>query len=243
MTAPEEGRTADDGELAVRLSRLAMTLEDEGDLQSTLDAIVAAAAATVPGAQHVSISMTRGREHVETRASTSDLARGTDQAQYRTGQGPCLTTLYDKTTKRLPDTAAESRWPRFAVEAASLGIRSLLSVQLYVRGDDLGALNLMSEHPGAFDEDSEHIALLFATHAAVAIVGAEKEEQLRDALSRRDVIGQAMGIAMERYDLTAQRAFSLLARLSQHDNRKLFEIAAEIVSSRDLPGRPATPAR
>nr|WP_255465666.1 ANTAR domain-containing protein [Cellulomonas sp. APG4] len=76
---------------------------------------------------------------------------------------------------------------------------------------------------------------MFATHAAVALVGAEREQQLREALARRDVIGQAMGIVMERFGLAPDRAFGVLVRLSQHANRRLHEIAAEVVETRTLP--------
>lgn len=41
----------------------------------------------------------------------------------------------------------------------------MLSVQLYVEGDDLGASNLHSVETDAFDEESEQLALLFASHA------------------------------------------------------------------------------
>jgi GAF domain-containing protein len=242
-----EDRSTLDDALAAEMSRLAMNFEDEGDLQATLAAIVRAAVGTVPGAEDASISMVRERRHVTTTASTSDLPRRNDQAQYETGEGPCLDTLYERHTVHVPDMASEVRWPAFSARAFALGVGSMLSVQLYVKGDDLGALNLLNPRPHAFDDDSEHIALLFASHAAIAIIGARKEEQLRDALSRRDVIGQAMGILMERYRMTAQQAFSVLIRVSQNSNRKLFLLAEEIVETRDLPAsaqppEPAEPA-
>ena len=223
-------------DLAAELSRVALSLEHEEDLQGTLDAIVGAATGTVPGAQHASISMVKDRREVITRASTSDLPRRTDQAQYDAGEGPCLDVLYQRRTVQVPDMATEQRWPGFSHAASLLGAGSMLSVQLFVKGDDLGALNLLSESPHAFTQDSEHVALLFAAHAAVAIVGAEKEEQLRDALVRRDVIGQAMGIVMERYGLTPKRSFAVLARLSQHRNLKMHDLARQIVQTRILPG-------
>ena len=242
MTAsgPDQGaggaRRGPEG-LAAALGEVARSLEDEGYLESTLDAIVHAAVRTVPGADHASITMVRGRAAVQSRASTSDTALRQDQAQYRTGEGPCLDALYHRRTAHVPDLAAEPRWPRYAAEVAELGVRSLLSVQLFVTGDDLGALTLMAERPRAFDEESEQVALLFAAHAAVAIVGAEKEDQLRDLLSSRDVVGQAMGILMERYDLGSARAFSVLVRLSRHSNRELIGLALEVVRSKDIPAR------
>ncbi|MEP7766181.1 GAF and ANTAR domain-containing protein [Sanguibacter sp. 25GB23B1] len=228
-------------DLAADLSRLARSLEDEDGLDATLDAIVHAAVVSVPGAEHASISMVRGRREVTSRAVTSDLARKNDRAQYDAGEGPCLESLFERRTVTVPDMAAESRWPVFSERSSGLGVASMLSVQLFVAGDDLGALNLLSTRPHAFDEGSEHIALLFASHAAVAIVGAEQEEQLLDTLAQRDVIGQAMGVLMERYGVTSSRAFGLLTRVSQRNNVRLFELAGEIVA-RPGEGRPSRSA-
>ncbi|MCL3862392.1 GAF and ANTAR domain-containing protein [Actinotalea sp. K2] len=232
----DAGTVLTPGDLAAELSRVALSLEQEEDLQGTLDAIVGAAIGTVPGAQHASISMVKDRREVITRASTSELPRRTDNAQYDAGEGPCLDVLYHRRTVQVPQMATEQRWPRFSATASRLGAGSMLCVRLFVNGDDLGALNLLSESPHAFSQDSEDVALLFATHAAVAIVGAAKEEQLRDALVRRDTIGQAMGIVMERYGLTPKRSFAVLARLSQHRNIKLHDLARQIVQTRLLPG-------
>jgi GAF domain-containing protein len=137
----------------------------------------------------------------------------------------------------VPDLAAEHRWPRFTRRAAGLAIASMLAVQLFVRGDDLGALNLFGAGPNAFDEESEHVALLFAAHAAVALAGAQAQEQLREAMGTRAVIGQAQGILMERFCIDDNRAFALLVRASQEGNRKLRDIAADVVQGRRLPPR------
>lgn len=64
----------------------------------------------------------------------------------------------------------------------------------------------------------------------------EEIKQLRLALDHRTVIGQAQGMLMERLDLDAARAFAYLRRVSNHKNRKLFVVAAEMVDSRALRG-------
>ena len=221
--------------LADRLSELARTLEHEHDVEGTLQAIVDTAVSTVPGAGHASISAVRGKREVITLASTSELPRQTDQAQYDTGTGPCLDSLYDRHTVRLDDMATETRWPGFVERAGALGVGSMLSLQLYVEGDDLGALNLLSERPHSFDEESEQVGLLFASHAAVAMAAAGEQQHLREAIRNRDLIGQAKGILMERFSIDADRAFLLLAKASQAVNRKLTAVAQELVASRRLP--------
>jgi GAF domain-containing protein len=66
-----------------------------------------------------------------------------------------------------------------------------VSFQLFVRRDNLGALNLYASRPHAFALAAEEVGLLFASHAAVALAGAQREEQLRFALGTRDAIGPA----------------------------------------------------
>ena len=56
------------------------------------------------------------------------------------------------------------------------------------------------------------------------------------ALDSRTLIGQAVGMIMERYDLDADRAFGVLRRVSQNSNRKLRDVAHELVTTRKTPG-------
>jgi signal transduction histidine kinase/DNA-binding response OmpR family regulator len=60
--------------------------------------------------------------------------------------------------------------------------------------------------------------------------------QLRQALQTNRTIGTAVGIVMSHYELDAQKAFQVLVRTSQQNNRKLHDIAAEVVSTGALPG-------
>jgi GAF domain-containing protein len=151
---------------------------------------------------------------VHTVAATGPLPEQVDRVQYATQQGPCLDSLYDQKTVRMPRLADEQRWPDFVKAAASWAWESMLAVQLYVAGDDLGALNLFSTRVDAFDDEDERVALLFATHAAVAMADAQATERLERAVTSRDLIGQAKGILMERFRITDHQAFLLLVRAS-----------------------------
>src|SRR5690348_9007058 len=204
MTDPEQrgqpstqytGRVARN-DLAEVLGDLARSLQDEQDVDQLLNEIAVAAVDTVPGAEHAGLMVVEARRNVTTRAVTAELVTQVDQAQYRTGEGPCLNAMYEQHTVRLSDMATDSRWPNFSREALATGVRSMLSFQLYVIRDNLGALNLYSSRVAAFTDESEQVGLLFAAHAAVAMAGARRQENLVRALTLRDLIGQAKGILM-----------------------------------------------
>ncbi|TQS41314.1 GAF and ANTAR domain-containing protein [Cryptosporangium phraense] len=230
---PAHRGTPTDYTLAMRLSDLARDLQAE-DPEQTMQGIVVAAVETIPGAAHAGISEVERRRIVRTSAATGDLVRAVDQAQYSTAEGPCLAALFEHRTVHIPDTNAESRWPTFSEKAADLGVRSILSFQLYVANDNLGALNLYAREPRAFDDESEDVGLLFAAHAAVAMADARKVQQLSHAVSVRDQIGQAKGILMERHKITGDQAFALLVRASQHANVKLVDIARYLTETGEL---------
>jgi hypothetical protein len=113
-----------------------------------------------------------------------------------------------------------------------------MSFQLFVRSENLGALNLYADQPGVFSAESREFGTILAQHAAVAMVGAAHESQFRSALATRDIIGQAKGILMERQNLYAAQAFAVLLRASQETNTKLVDVARLVVSER---GRGSTP--
>ena len=233
----DQGGALGEDQLAQQLSEIARHLQHEDTLQNTLMGIVRAAVDNVPGAQFAGISVVQARHKVSTPAWTDEVVRACDRAQYETGQGPCLDSVYEQQTVRLSDMRAEQRWPQFTKRAADLGIGSMLSFQLYVSGDNLGALNLYNSAPGAFSDESEHVGLLLAAHAAVAMASAQREEHLLHAMATRDLIGQAKGILMERYKITGDQAFSLLIRASQDSNIKLRDVADHLITTGELIAR------
>ena len=98
--------------------------------------------------------------------------------------------------------------------------------------DSLGALNLYSRQPGSFDAETRGEGLAFAAQAAVALRSAQHEERLRAGMATRNLIGQAQGILMERFKVTPNQAFAILARISQETNSKLPDVARYLVHTR-----------
>lgn len=228
--------------LAGQLSDLARELQEENDTDALLADIVHAALDLIPHVAAASISLVMGRRTVQSRAASGELPRTIDELQSAFGQGPCIDAAYEERIVRVPDMRLEERWPDFAQAAFEAGASSMLCFQLFVKGDNLGALNLYGEDAGVFDDDSEQVGLLVASHAAIAFYDAQEISQLNMALDTRDVIGQAKGILMERFKITAQQAFLVLTRTSSETNTKLRDVAHHLTGSGEIPARSRTKA-
>jgi transcriptional regulator with GAF, ATPase, and Fis domain len=224
-------------ELAAVLSEFARSVEQERDAHATLVEVVRAAIELVPGCDEASISVVLGRRKMRSEAASGDLARDVDALQERFGEGPCLDAAYEHATVRLSDMATEQRWPQFTKAALQRGVASMLSFQLYVDGDNLGALNLFSRKADAFTDESEHVGLMLAAHAAVAYSAALEKDRMARGLLTQQAIGQAQGILMERYKITGDQAFTVLVRASQRGNVKLRELAARLTRTGEWPGQ------
>ena len=82
------------------------------------------------------------------------------------------------------------------------------------------------------EEETHELAMLFATHATLAIGHSRQVENLYKAIETRTMIGQAVGIVMERYGIDPDAAFNYLVRQAAAQERKLRLVAADIVGAR-----------
>ena len=199
-----------------------------GDLDETLDRITAAAVEVLPEVSHASITVKHPDGRLETFAPTHDMLLGLDAAQYDLQEGPCYDAAVDTVHTTSPRLAEDPRFPRYAPIAVAAGIQAQAGIRLFDAGGANGALNLYSEQPGAF-EDLDGLGRLFTHQSAVALAYARQISQLQEAVKTRQLIGQAVGVAMERFDLDEARAFGFLARLSQDSNVKLREVASRLL--------------
>jgi GAF domain-containing protein len=159
-----------------------------------------------------------------------------DEAQYSSGQGPCLDAFHHQRVNRIDSTADDQRWPEFAKMAHAHGILATLSVPVTARGESLGALNLYSHTAEAFDDHSIDRVETFARQAAIVLANAQVywdarqlNENLQQAMATRATIDYAIGIVMAGGGRSPDEAFQVLVRASQRENRKLRTIAEEIV--------------
>lgn len=223
---------------AVQLvAELAADLADSPTLTELLERALALAVDIVPGCEQAGISLLQNAV-IETPASVGEIAETCDKLQEQLGDGPCVTALLEADVIRIDDMLSDERWPEFAVGAADAGVRSMLACRLATQRDKLGALNMYSTRPAAFGADSEAMAIGYAAHVSLALSALDREANLRQALKSREIIGQAMGILMERHRLTASQAFDVMVHASQRTNVKLRSIAEELVHTGSLPVQP-----
>lgn len=197
------------------------------------------AAAAVPGAQDAAISIITGDQSPVTIAATSDLPLQVDKIQYETGEGPCLQALTNSDVVWSDDLSNDQQWPRFARRAVeATGVRSMASFRLFLAEDRRGALNFYSVESRAFDELAIGVGALFASYASLALLNdlhRERAMSLERALESNREIGIAMGILMARNLCTQDQAFDMLRTASQHTQRKLRDIAAQVRETGSLP--------
>jgi GAF domain-containing protein len=234
----------------VAADALVTLLVDAPQLDGFLGQVVRLAAEVVTPAAAGGITFDRDGRPV-TVATSAPLAAAVDEVQYGADEGPCLHALRRGEVVQIDDLAAERRWPAYLAFAHAQGVASSLSLPLRVGDRTVGALNLYANEPGAFTGAVRRHAEAFAVQCGAALTVALRQSdqavlhrQLAEAMTARSIIDQALGIVMAQQRCSAEQAFDLLRQASQHRNRKLREIAAEIVTKiSGGPPRPPAPFR
>lgn len=195
------------------------------------------ASQTITGALDVSVTLIRrGRPATVAFSGDGDLAVYLDERQYERGYGPCMDAAASAAVITIDDTGHDPTYPDFAAIARGRSISHTLSVGLPTAQETSGALNLYGRSGGPFDERAREQAATFAGYASIALLNAalyagavEEVAQMREALATRAGIEQAKGIIMLQRRCSADEAFAVLRNLSSTSNRKLRDVAREIV--------------
>jgi transcriptional regulator with GAF, ATPase, and Fis domain len=230
----EQAPSSQHYDFASALAETARAINRPQSVDDTLQAIARAARTSVPGFDHVGISLMHSGGKVETMAATGDLVLKLDTLQYELDDGPCVSSLHEEPVIVVEHVAHSQRWPRFVPEAVKLGLKAQMALRLYVDEDGdgnrtIGGLNLYSTSSEAIADDAPQAAEVFAAQAAIALGHAQRVHHLNEALRTRQQIGQAVGVLIERYKIDEQTAFNFLTRLSNHSNTRLRDVAARIV--------------
>ena len=217
----------------VRLNRLLNLL-----LESAVEAL---------GFDAATVTARQG-EDMATVAATDQRLIALDDAQYASGEGPCLSVLEPHEPISLEDAGQlEDRWEHFSRTAAHLGVHSTLSMHLPVdEADELQAsLNLYSRRRFQLGVGQIRAAIPIAEQLAAAILSvdayrstAKLARDMAEAMRNRAVIEQAKGMLMADDRISPDEAFDRLVQLSQNRNMKLRDIAQRLVDQRIGPLKP-----
>ncbi|GAA3100262.1 GAF and ANTAR domain-containing protein [Kribbella aluminosa] len=225
---------SDLGQAADVFSRLALEMHQADGVDETVQAVVEFAIQAL-NCEYAGVALRTAGGRPEVPAVTDPTVAGIYQFQMAGADGPLVLCMEERATVAIPDLVQEARWPDWAKKVLDLGVRSVLDVPLWTGAGTVGVLGLYSKQPDAFGPDEEAVAYILARHAAVAVAAARREEHLKVAVDARKLVGQAMGILMERYNLNSEQAFQVLRRYSQDTNTKLREVAQQLIDSRRLP--------
>lgn len=235
MTAPRH----DDDAPAARLAQLTRQLAadaEETDGDELTNAALSLTCEFVPGARWASLTYRPGRPR--TLAASDPHAAALDEFQYRTGAGPCLTALATATTVA-SDFATEDRWPEFTALALADGTaKASLSLPLAVTRPSAISLNLYTDADDVSRGIDARAAGPAAAGLALALTAINQRGRLHHleiALTTSRLIGAAVGILMHRHRWTYEQSFDALRAASQHGNRRLREIADDVLFRGDLP--------
>lgn len=168
---------------------------------------------------------------------SSQLAASVESAMRSNATDTMPIVRYDLVDPQTPDAFLTKLWTctNTAVDDGAESIGVLHQVAEITSVDaGLSALSRNIADGRAGDPaDQQHIlaALVAKAHAAQRDARAQalEIEQLQRALVTRDIIGQAKGMLMERFDVDAKAAFDLLVRLSQTSNTALADLARKLV--------------
>jgi GAF domain-containing protein len=234
-----------DSSLAALTGQLLSLLSNAPHLDEFLDHV--AHLATTMVSPPASCGITLRRDHQPFTVATSDgLAAHVDEVQYGRDEGPCLESLRTGTVVQVDDLTHDDRWDGYPAHALAHGVISSLSLPVIIDGEPVAALNLYSSKPAAFNGSPRQYAEAFTDQCAAALAlmlrhldQVQVQQQLLEAFTSRSTIDQAIGILMSQQHCTATAAFDVLREASQHRNRKLRDIAADIITT--VTGEPPQP--
>jgi transcriptional regulator with GAF, ATPase, and Fis domain len=222
---------------AERVAELARLLLDDEVSDTPLHELTTLALELIPGSAAAGVVAASDTSWAFTGSppAIADLHR----AQVQSGAGPVAEAIRHGEARRIDDTGSEQRWPTVCAAMADIGLNSCLVLPIRTDRKPGGALAVYGQSQDAFAGAGQDLALLFAAQGGVAIRNAAAYRNCRQlvanlqiALESRAVIEQAKGILVAEYGCHPEVAFKELSRISQSTNRKLREIATDLVAGR-----------
>lgn len=173
-------------------------------------------------------------------ASSSERSEALELLQFQRDEGPCVDCYRQGEPIFSEDLAADDeRWPQFAPAAVGQGFRSVQALPMRVRGETIGAMNLFRAQSGRIAEPDQALGQGMADIAAIALLQERTVREsrgviagLQGALNSRVIIEQAKGILAERRQIDVDAAFVALRTHARAHNRRLGDVAADLIAGR-----------
>lgn len=232
MTTPTSREAAD------AFAAMARLIYAGASFDEIYAAVCTTAVAVVPGCDHACVTTAReGRFACE--AASDEVARRFDELEIETGEGPCVDAILTDRFELDSDLNHQASWPRLAKRVlADLPVRGVAGYRIMTGERKAGALNLLSDSPGALTGDSATLGAMVAAFASVALAAAAEQattESLRGALDTSREIGKAVGILMATHQLSDDEAFEMLRTASNRLNVRLAELSRRVVDEHGSP--------
>ncbi|MET0325937.1 MAG: GAF and ANTAR domain-containing protein [Ilumatobacteraceae bacterium] len=175
--------------------------------------------------------------------SSTEQMRLVELFELQAQEGPCLDCHRDGTVVVSSDLRTDARWPRFTPFAVDAGFLGVDAIPMRLRRNVIGALNLFHTTAESLDAADVAAAQALADMATIAllqhaaVVSANTVNlQLTEALNSRILIEQAKGVVAEHQQVDMNEAFSRLRNHARNHNRRLADVAADIVDGTLPPG-------
>ncbi len=176
-------------------------------------------------------------------AASSESTRILELFVLQSEQGPCVDCFHSGAAVSIADLSKESdRWPKFVPAALAAGFVSVHVLPMQLRGVRHGTLGLFGTTVGELTAADLELGQALADVASVALVvdrtAADQlrlTEQLQFALESRVVLEQAKGQLAQLAGIDMEEAFAVLRRYSRDHNKRLAEVARQLVA-REITG-------
>jgi GAF domain-containing protein len=159
-----------------------------------------------------------------------------EHVQHDFGEGPYLQAFAQDRAISIQDLQAAPAWTRIAAVVGQLHVAGVLSVPVRLAGQPVGTLDVYSTQPRPWTaRELEAVAEFAAVAAELVTAGVElanrelEVAQLRQALTNRVWIEQAKGVLAATRGTGPDAAFQQLRATARATNRKLAEVAQEVV--------------
>jgi transcriptional regulator with GAF, ATPase, and Fis domain len=226
-------------QLAETFVELADTLVDQYDVVEFMH-LLSDRCVSLLGVTAAGLLLADQRGNLSVIAASAEETRLLELFQLQADEGPCLDCYRTGLPVSVADLATQStRWPRFVQEAEEDGFRSVHALPMRLREETIGTLNLFGASTSALDGPALRIAQALADVATIGILqeraihrGEVLAEQLQTALNSRVVIEQAKGLLAAAGNVSVGEAFMRLRSYARNNNRRLSELALDIVDRR-----------